>query len=66
MPRNEGADEDWMREQAIVTAAMIAVRDGDTELRAKTASIFSLVGHKVPAPDLARTLSALPLCGRNP
>ena len=35
MPRNEGTDEDWMREQAVVTAAMIAMREGDTELRAR-------------------------------
>ena len=35
MPKNEAADEDWMQEQAVVTAAMIAMRDGDTELRAR-------------------------------
>ena len=34
MPKNDDADEDWMREQAVVTAAMIAMRDGDAELRA--------------------------------
>ena len=28
-------DEDWMREQALVNAAMIAMRDGDGELRAR-------------------------------
>ncbi len=32
--RDEDADKDWMREQAVVTAAMIAIRDGDAELRA--------------------------------
>ena len=35
--KNEGADEDWIREQAVVTAAMIAMRDGDAELRAQHA-----------------------------
>ena len=25
MPKNEAADEDWMQEQAVVTAAMIAI-----------------------------------------
>jgi hypothetical protein len=33
-PKNEGADEDRMREQALVSRAMIAMRDGDAELRA--------------------------------
>jgi hypothetical protein len=32
---------------------------------AKTASIFCLVGQEVPAPNLARPLSPLPLCRRN-
>ncbi len=32
-PENETADEKWMREQAIISAAMIAMRDGDNELR---------------------------------
>ena len=36
-PTNEDADEDWMREQAVVTAAMIAMRDGDAELHARHA-----------------------------
>jgi hypothetical protein len=40
-PRNEDADkdedeeEDWMREHAVVSAATIAMRDGDAELRAR-------------------------------
>jgi hypothetical protein len=32
---DEDTDEDWMREQAVVSAATIAMRDGDTELRMK-------------------------------
>ena len=36
-PRNEDADEDQMREQAVFTAAMISMRDGDPELRAQHA-----------------------------
>lgn len=32
-PTDGGTDEDWMREHAVVTAAMIAMRDGDDELR---------------------------------
>ncbi len=36
-PKNEDVDEDWMREQAVVTAAMIAMRDGDAELHARHA-----------------------------
>jgi len=32
-PENEDADEDRMRKEAIVTAAMIAMRDGDADLR---------------------------------
>jgi hypothetical protein len=32
---------------------------------AKTASIFRLVAHEVPAPNLPWPLGALPLCGRN-
>jgi hypothetical protein len=31
-------DEDWMREQALVNAAMIAMRDGDDELRTQHAA----------------------------
>jgi hypothetical protein len=31
---NEDEDKEWMREEAVVTAAMIAIRDGDGELRA--------------------------------
>ncbi len=31
-------DEDWMREQALVNAAMIAMRDGDDELRTQNAA----------------------------
>jgi hypothetical protein len=38
MPKNEDGNEDWMREQAVVTAAMIAMRDGDAELRARHAA----------------------------
>ncbi len=34
-PQNENADEHWMREQAVIIAAMIAMRDGDAELRAR-------------------------------
>lgn len=34
-PKSEDADEDRMREQAVVAAAMIAMRDGDAELRVK-------------------------------
>ncbi len=33
-PKNGDADEDWMRAQAVVTAAMVLMRDGDAELRA--------------------------------
>lgn len=33
--KTEDADKDWMREQAVVTAAMIAMRDGDAQLRAR-------------------------------
>lgn len=33
--QNEKEDEAWMREQAIVSAATIALRDGDDELRAR-------------------------------
>jgi hypothetical protein len=36
-PKNEDGDEDWMREQAVVAAAMIVMRDGDGELRARHA-----------------------------
>src|SRR5262249_27597632 len=36
-PRNKDVDEERMREEAVVTAAMIAMRDGDTELRARRA-----------------------------
>jgi hypothetical protein len=36
-PRSAEADDNWMREQAIVTAAMIAMRDGDADLRARHA-----------------------------
>jgi len=36
-PKNEDANEDWMREQAVVAAAMIAMRDGDAELRTRHA-----------------------------
>lgn len=41
IPKSEDADqgrdkdEDWMLEQAVVTAAMIAMRDGDVELRVR-------------------------------
>ena len=35
VPKNGGKEEDWMREEAIITAAMIAMRDGDAELRAR-------------------------------
>jgi len=35
--KNEDSDEDWMCEQALVTAAMIAMRDGDSELRVRHA-----------------------------
>lgn len=34
VPKSENADEDWMREQAIISAAMIAMRDGNADLRA--------------------------------
>lgn len=34
-PTDGGTDEDRMREQAVVAAAMIAMRDGDAELRAR-------------------------------
>ena len=37
-PKSEDIDENWMREQAVVTASMIAMRDGDTELRAQHAA----------------------------
>ena len=36
-PRNDDADEDRMRKEAVVTAAMIAMRDGDAELQAQHA-----------------------------
>jgi hypothetical protein len=36
-PKNEDTDEDRMREQAVITAAMIAMRDGDAELHARHA-----------------------------
>lgn len=32
-PKDENEDEDWIRKQAIVSAAMIAMRDGDPALR---------------------------------
>jgi hypothetical protein len=32
-PKSEDADENWMREQAVVTAAMVMMRDGGSELR---------------------------------
>lgn len=32
---DEDADEDWMRKQAVISAAMIAMRDGDAELRSR-------------------------------
>jgi hypothetical protein len=32
---SEDNDESWMQEHAVVTAALIAMRDGDSELRAK-------------------------------
>jgi hypothetical protein len=35
--KNADSDEDWMREQGIVSAATIAMRDGDTNLRAQHA-----------------------------
>jgi len=35
--KGESADEDWMREQAIISAAMIAMRDGNVDLRARHA-----------------------------
>lgn len=35
--KNEDADEDRMREHAVVSAAMIAMRDGDAELRVRHA-----------------------------
>jgi len=35
MPKGENADDDWMREQSIISAAMIAMRDGDSDLRAR-------------------------------
>jgi hypothetical protein len=31
--KNEGSDDDWMREHAVISAAMIAMRDGAAELR---------------------------------
>jgi hypothetical protein len=31
----DGTDKDWMREQAVITAAMIAIRDGDADLRVR-------------------------------
>ena len=34
-PKNDDSDKDWMREQAVITAAMIAMRDGDADLRAR-------------------------------
>lgn len=37
LTKSEG-DEVWMREQAIVSAAMVAMRDGDAELRAEHAA----------------------------
>lgn len=33
--KDEDAEEDWMREHAVVSAATIAMRDGDAEFRAK-------------------------------
>jgi hypothetical protein len=33
--KNDDKDDDWLREQAVVAAAMIVMRDGDTELRAR-------------------------------
>jgi len=35
VPKGESADDDWMREQSIISAAMIAIRDGDADLRAQ-------------------------------
>ena len=35
VPDEKGKDEEWMREQAVMAAAMIVMRDGDAELRAK-------------------------------
>ena len=32
---DDGSDNDWMREQAVLTSAMIVMRDGDAKLRAK-------------------------------
>jgi hypothetical protein len=44
-PKATDTNEDWMREQSIFTAAMIAIRDGDAELRTQhtgwVRSIFS-------------------------
>jgi hypothetical protein len=34
-PSNDETDKEWMQEQAVFGAAMIAMRDGDTQLRAK-------------------------------
>jgi hypothetical protein len=35
VPKGENADDDWMREQSIISAAMIAMRDGNSDLRAR-------------------------------
>lgn len=37
VPKGEDADEDWIREEAIYTAAMIVMRDGDADLRKRYA-----------------------------
>lgn len=34
-PSNDETDKEWMQEQAVFGAAMIAMRDGDTQLRAQ-------------------------------
>ncbi|MDI6739235.1 MAG: ATP-binding protein, partial [Candidatus Edwardsbacteria bacterium] len=35
VPKGGNADDDWMREQAIISAAMIAMRDGEADLRSQ-------------------------------
>lgn len=35
-PRPEDDDDTWMQEQAVIITAMIAMRDGDSDLRAKS------------------------------
>jgi len=36
--KKQGADDDWMREQAVFAAALVVMRDGDAELRRRHAT----------------------------